>query len=78
MRMPANASEENENGFRLYARRYRRCRIAMLLDLRPAAAGAILAADLVSSGYPHGRGGALMTPTSMHVPVEEDIEIYLP
>src|SRR5258706_6000609 len=34
-RMPANASEENENDFRLFTRRARRCRVAMLLDLRP-------------------------------------------
>jgi hypothetical protein len=38
MRMPANASEENENDFRLFTRRARRCRVAVLLDLRPAAA----------------------------------------
>ena len=38
MRLPANASEENENAFRLYTRRLRRCRVAVLLDLRPAAA----------------------------------------
>jgi hypothetical protein len=38
MRMPANASEENENAFRLYTRRPRRCRLAVLLALRTAAA----------------------------------------
>jgi hypothetical protein len=43
MRMPANASEENENDFRLFTRRVRRCRVAVLLDLRPTAARAILA-----------------------------------
>ena len=37
MRMPANASEENENDFRLFTRRVRRCRVAVLLALRPAA-----------------------------------------
>jgi hypothetical protein len=42
MRMPANASE-NENAFRLYTRRPRRCRLAVLLALRTAAARAILA-----------------------------------
>ena len=30
--------EENENDFRLLTGRARRCRIAVLLDLRPAAA----------------------------------------
>ena len=38
MRMPANASEENENDFRLFTRRPRRCRLAVFLDVRPAAA----------------------------------------
>ena len=38
MRMPANGSEENENDFRLFTRRCRRCRPAVLLDLRPATA----------------------------------------
>ena len=31
-------SEENENDFRLFTRRARRCRLAELLALRPAAA----------------------------------------
>ena len=35
MRMPANGSEENENDFRLFARRSRRCRLAVLFALRP-------------------------------------------
>ena len=38
MRTPANASEENENDFRLFTRRPRRCRLAVFLDVRPAAA----------------------------------------
>jgi hypothetical protein len=38
MRTPASASEENENDFRLFTRRPRRCRLAMLPDLRPAVA----------------------------------------
>jgi hypothetical protein len=33
-----DASEENENDFRLFTRRCRRCRLAVLLDLRPATA----------------------------------------
>ena len=37
-RTPVNASEENENGFRLFACRPRRRRLAGLLDFRPAAA----------------------------------------
>ena len=54
MRTPANAFEENENDFRLFTRRPRRCRLAVLLYLCPAAASAILAPkepalDLVSS-----------------------------
>jgi hypothetical protein len=43
MRTLANGSEENENDFRLFARRHRRCRLAVLLALRLAAARAILA-----------------------------------
>jgi hypothetical protein len=38
MRMPANASEEDENDFRLFTRGPRRCRLAVLLALCPAAA----------------------------------------
>jgi hypothetical protein len=38
MRMPANASKENENGIRLYTRRHRCCRLAVLPALRTVAA----------------------------------------
>jgi hypothetical protein len=34
----SNGPEENENDFRLFTRRPRRCRLAMFLALRPAAA----------------------------------------
>jgi hypothetical protein len=65
-----NASEENENDFRLLTRRCRRCRIAVLLDLRPAAARAILAPkepalDWVSSGMPTWSQRALQAETRM-------------
>jgi len=36
--MPANAYEENENDFRLFTRSRRRCLLAVLLAVRPAAA----------------------------------------
>jgi hypothetical protein len=38
MRTPAKASEENENVFRLFTRGPRRCWLAVLLALCPAAA----------------------------------------
>jgi len=51
MLTPANASEENENDFRLLTRRPRRCWLAVLLDLRPTAARAILAAEGARPGF---------------------------
>ena len=51
MRTPANASEENGNDFRLLARQPRRCWLAVLFDLRPTAAGAILAAERARRGF---------------------------
>ena len=47
MRTPANASEENENDFRLLTRRPRRCWLAALLDLRPTAAATSLDDEFV-------------------------------
>ena len=51
MRTPAIASEENENDFRLLTRRPRRCWLAVLLDLRPTAARAILVAERARPGF---------------------------
>jgi hypothetical protein len=50
----------------------------MLLDLRPAAARAILAPIWFRQDAHMVAGGDLMTHTSTHVPVEDEIEIYLP
>jgi AAA domain len=74
-----NASEENENDFRLLTRRCRRCRIAVLLDLRPAAARAILAPkepalDWVSSGMPTWSQRALQAETRMSGIAQIDTE----
>jgi hypothetical protein len=72
-----NASEENENDFRLLTRRCRRCRIAVLL--RPAAARAILAPkepalDWVSSGMPTWSQRALQAETRMSGIAQIDTE----
>jgi len=74
-----NASEENENDFRLLTRRCRRCRIAVLLDLRPAAARGILAPkepalDWVSSGMPTWSQRALQAETRMSGIAQIDTE----
>ena len=74
----AHASEEDENDPRLFTRRPRRCRLAVFLDVRPAAARAILTPVWFRQDAHMVAAGALMTPTSMHVPVEEEIEINLP
>jgi hypothetical protein len=82
MRKPANASEENENGFRLFTRRPRRCRLAVFLALRPAAARAILTPKEPALGFGFVRhanmAARLLHSSGVSLTLRKDVDSFGP